>query len=252
MQYFQNFEYEIKINIFKYVNYPLNLALACQNWSVIAKDPYAKTEWLIEHHGEEHALFHAVKLGITFIDMMVCQSLIERKVITSRYFIQMLIKHFRIYNQKLIKLRIGHNFGQLEVDKDNAFQQNIQSSWARNLLTFVFTHLLLANESQSTSTNAKKNLKDTMLTNNHVNNVFAGLKNNSKYIEDLIKKLIIFPLKSLRLDFNNASCTNQPLIPQKYLSINKIDSIKYFDFLQQESFSRYDINKLFLVFLLIS
>ena len=60
MQYFKE---EIKINIFKYVDYPLNLALSCQNWSVIAKNPYAKTEWLIARYGKAHALFHAVRLG---------------------------------------------------------------------------------------------------------------------------------------------------------------------------------------------
>ena len=68
----QNFEYEIKINIFKYVNYPLNLALTCRNWSIIAKVPYAKTVWLIIHYRKAHALFHAVRLGLTFIDITVC------------------------------------------------------------------------------------------------------------------------------------------------------------------------------------
>ena len=65
--YFNNLPNEIKINIFKYVNHPLNLILTCRNWSVIAKDSYAKTEWLIEHHGKERALFHAVRLGSGFI-----------------------------------------------------------------------------------------------------------------------------------------------------------------------------------------
>ena len=96
-QYFQNFEYEIKINIFKYVDSPINLALICRNWSVysvIAKDPYAKTEWLIIRYGKAHALFHAVSLGPTFIDIPVCQTLIARKVIISRYFVQRLLMHF--------------------------------------------------------------------------------------------------------------------------------------------------------------
>ena len=61
MQSFQNFEYEIKINIFKYVDHSLNLALTCRNWSVIAKDPHAKSEWLLVHYGKAHALFHAVR-----------------------------------------------------------------------------------------------------------------------------------------------------------------------------------------------
>ena len=45
---------EIKTINFKYVYFPLNLALTCRNWSVIAKDPYAKTEWLIAHYGKAH------------------------------------------------------------------------------------------------------------------------------------------------------------------------------------------------------
>src|ERR1044072_6888033 len=97
----QYFEYEIKINIFKYVDSPLNLALTCQNWSVIAKDPYAKSEWLIVHYGKEHALFHAIRLGPTFIDISVCQFLIERRVIISRDFIQKLLRQFGTCDQNL-------------------------------------------------------------------------------------------------------------------------------------------------------
>src|SRR2546430_8690670 len=73
----QYLEDEIKIIIFKHVDYPLNLALTCRNWSVIAKDPYAKSEWLMTHYGKEHALFHAVRLGPTFFDMAVYQKLVE-------------------------------------------------------------------------------------------------------------------------------------------------------------------------------
>ena len=138
----QNFEYEIKINIFKYVNYPLNLALTCRNWSIIAKDPYAKTEWLIIHYGKAHALFHAVRLGPTFIDITVCQILITRKVIISRYFVQRLLMHFGKYDQKLIKLKIEHYVGQLDADRIRAFQQKIKSPWASNLPITVFTYLL--------------------------------------------------------------------------------------------------------------
>ncbi|GBC08202.1 hypothetical protein RclHR1_07970004 [Rhizophagus clarus] len=233
MQYFQNFEHEIKINIFKYVNYPLNLLLTCRNWSVIAKDSYAKTEWLLEHHGKEHALFHAVRLGVTFIDMTMCQSLIERRVITSSHFIQLLLKHFRMHNQRLIEHRIEHSFDQFDADKNHFLQQKIQSSWARNLIIFVFNYLL--NERQSAN-NAEKNLplKDIGLDNPLVDNDSAGImlkddKNNLKDTDDLLNKLITFsskfPLHSIR----------QPLlIPDKYLS-SKNDAIK---FLQQNIFLR--------------
>ena len=77
----QYFKYKIKIIISKYVNFPLNLALACQSWSVITKDPDTKSEWFIVHYGKELTLFYAVKLGSTFINVAVCQTLIGRKVI---------------------------------------------------------------------------------------------------------------------------------------------------------------------------
>ncbi|CAB5214670.1 uncharacterized protein OCT59_014747 [Rhizophagus irregularis] len=238
MQYFQNFEYEIKINIFKYVDYPLNLISTCRNWSVIAKDSYAKTKWLIEHHGKEHAFFHAVRLGVTFIDMTMCQSLIERKIISSRYFIQVLLKHFRMHNQRLIELSIGHNFDQFNADKN-------QSSWARNLIIFAFNYLLNDNERQLVY--AEKNLpsKDMRLTNLRVNNDSAEiLKNNKNNLKDteglIINKFITLSSKSpLNLDFNSASFIHQPLlIPDKYLSSKKFDAIKFLDFLQQNIFLR--------------
>src|ERR1044071_8598986 len=105
-QYFQNLEDEIKINIFKYVDNPIKLALTCRRWAEIAKDPCAKTDWLIVHFGKAHAMFHAVRLGPTFIDIALCKNLLARKVIISRYFIQRLLMHFGKYNQKLIELTI--------------------------------------------------------------------------------------------------------------------------------------------------
>ncbi|RIA98882.1 hypothetical protein C1645_748682 [Glomus cerebriforme] len=128
----QSFADEIKIDIFKYVDYPLNLTLTCRNWSIIAKDSHAKTEWLIVKYGKENALFHAVSLGPTFIDIPVCQALIARKVTISRYFIQKLIMHFGKYDQKLIQLKLEHNVG----------QQNIRSSYASDLPVSVFIYLL--------------------------------------------------------------------------------------------------------------
>src|SRR2546423_1390439 len=98
---------EIKINIFKYVNYPQNLALTCQNWAAIAKDPLAKTEWLIVHYGKTHALFHAIRLGRTFIDIPLCQTLVMKKVTVPGYFIQRLLTHLGKYNQTLIIPRIN-------------------------------------------------------------------------------------------------------------------------------------------------
>jgi hypothetical protein len=78
----QNLENEIKTNIFKYVEHPLNLALTCRSWSAIAKTPYAKTEWFLEHYGKEDVLLHATRLGPTFMNTEVEKILITRKIIT--------------------------------------------------------------------------------------------------------------------------------------------------------------------------
>ena len=144
----QNFKYEININIFKYVDYPLNLALTCRNWSVIVKDPYARSEWLIVHYGKLHALFHAVRLGPTFIDMPLCQTLIARNIGISRYFVQRLLMHFGKYDQKLIELKLEHN------DRIRAFQQETKSPWEINLLMTVFIYLLNEGCKQLSNPNA--------------------------------------------------------------------------------------------------
>src|SRR3954447_5539895 len=135
---------QIKINIFKYVDYPLNLALTCRNWSVIVKDLYAKSEWLIVHYGKSHALFHAVILDLNFIDMSLCQILIARNVVISRYFVQRLLMHFGKYDQKLTELKMERNVDhQLDADRIRAFQQQkIKLSWASNLLMSVSIYYL--------------------------------------------------------------------------------------------------------------
>ena len=138
MQYFLNLEHEIKIIIFKYVNNPLNLTLSCRNWSIIAKDPYVKADWLMVRYEKAHALFHAVRLGPTFIDIPLCQALIARNATVSRYFIQRLLIHFVKYDQELLDLKIEHNVGQHD-DRD---LQKIRSPWSSNLPMSVFTRLL--------------------------------------------------------------------------------------------------------------
>src|SRR4051812_39402917 len=131
MQYLQNIEYEIKIIIFKYVNSLLNLVLTCRNWSVIAKNPYAKTEWLIVRYGKAHALFHALRLGPTFIDITVCQTLIARNVAIPRYFIQRLLMPFGKHHQRLII----EDVSRLDADEIRAFQQSLCISIKHNKLS---------------------------------------------------------------------------------------------------------------------
>ena len=125
-------QYFVKINIFKCVEYPLYLASTCQNWFVIAKDPYAKSEWLIVHYGNENALFNAIRLGLSFI--------------TSKYFIQRLLTYFNKYDQ------IEHDVGQIDTDGIRVFQQR-KSHRASNLSSSVFTHLLSNNNNNVLKSN---------------------------------------------------------------------------------------------------
>src|SRR6266540_7027634 len=215
IRYFQNLEDEIKIIIFKYAENPMNLALTCRRWADIAKDSYAKTEWLIVHYGKAHAMFHAVRLGPTFIDIAVCQNLFARKVITSRYFIQKLLSHCGKYDQKLIELKIEHNLGQLDADRIRTFQRTVKLPWASNLPTSVFAYLLVEGCKQLTNSNNESlplkgndmELFHFLSAGPHVINRAPGmLRKNLKYIEELIleHKFTPFPPrpKLPQLDLN--------------------------------------------------
>ncbi|RIA83097.1 hypothetical protein C1645_880702 [Glomus cerebriforme] len=62
------------------------------------KHPYHQTraEWLIYKYGRAQALFHAVRLGESFITEEVVQGLIARGAIISRYFVQRLVMQFGV------------------------------------------------------------------------------------------------------------------------------------------------------------
>uniref|UniRef100_U9UJW8 F-box domain-containing protein n=1 Tax=Rhizophagus irregularis (strain DAOM 181602 / DAOM 197198 / MUCL 43194) TaxID=747089 RepID=U9UJW8_RHIID len=65
----QNSVDEIMINIFRFVEYPINLILTSRDWLRIAKDPYVKSKWLITKYGKLYALYNAARLGPSFIDI---------------------------------------------------------------------------------------------------------------------------------------------------------------------------------------
>src|SRR5437764_4855737 len=95
--------FEIKVEIFKFVENPNSLILSSREWYTVSKDPYARAEWLIYKHGRAHALFHAVRLGSNFLNLEVIQALLARNAILSRYFVQRLLMHFGTYDDKLIE-----------------------------------------------------------------------------------------------------------------------------------------------------
>src|ERR1051325_11389870 len=100
---------ELRVEIFKYLNTPISLALTNRKWYAISQDPHARAEWLIYKYGRAHVLFHAVRLGEGFITEDVVQALLARNAILSRYFIQRLLMQFGSFDERLIELKIEHN-----------------------------------------------------------------------------------------------------------------------------------------------
>src|ERR1051325_9680071 len=129
---------ELRVEIFKYLNTPISLALTNRKWYAISQDAHARAEWLIYKYGKAHALFYAVRLGGGFIAENVVQTLLARNVIISRYFIQRLLMQFGSYDERLIELEIEHNVNH----RISAFQKKLQSPWAGNIPLSVFTKLL--------------------------------------------------------------------------------------------------------------
>src|SRR5581483_3310004 len=120
--------YELNVDIFRFVTTPISLILTNRQWYTISKDAHARAEWLINKYGRAHALFHAVRLGNSFITQEVVQALLARKAIMSRYFIQRLLMHFGSYDEKSIELQT---------------ELNIQKKlWASNLPLPVFTKFI--------------------------------------------------------------------------------------------------------------
>src|ERR1051325_9726249 len=113
----QSLSDELRVEIFKFLNTPISLALTNRKWYSISQDPHARAELLIYKYGRAHALFHAVRLGEGFITEDVVQALLARDAILSRYFIQRLLMQFGSYDKRLIELKIEHNANHLDFDK---------------------------------------------------------------------------------------------------------------------------------------
>jgi hypothetical protein len=213
MENFQNFEPKIKINIFKYIKSPLNLALTCRNWYVIAKDPYAKTEWLIARYGKAHALFNAVRLGPTFIDISVCQTLIARNIVISRCFIQSLLTHFGKYDQRLIEFKMEYDGVHHDTDR---IRNSQQSSWASNLPVAVFTYLLDEGYKQLCDVNDSP-LKNGDSTSHAINHAprMPGKNLKDTKNSNSNKRFTPFPPRNL----NNSSSVDSVLFPTDHPAV---------------------------------
>jgi len=127
---------ELRVEIFKRINVPISLILTDRKWYTFSRDPQSRAKWLIHKYGKAHALFHAVRLGNSFMTPEVLQALLTKNVIISRYFLQRLLMNFGGHDERLMRERNAHyqNFNVI-----NAIQP---SPWAGNLPLIVFTTLI--------------------------------------------------------------------------------------------------------------
>ncbi|CAG8513692.1 12866_t:CDS:1 [Cetraspora pellucida] len=132
----------IEYIIFKYVKSPKNLTLSSKAWSHIGKNANARAEWIIYHYGRAQALFHAVRLGPSFVNVSVVQAIIKKRGILSRYFIQKLLLHYGSYDLNLIELKLTHNIGQIDLERIRSLKKNVLMPWASNLQLSVLTYFL--------------------------------------------------------------------------------------------------------------
>ncbi|CAG8532802.1 8310_t:CDS:1 [Cetraspora pellucida] len=129
---------EILINFFKFITSPKNFASSCKRFSIIARDEHARAEWIICQYGKAHALFHAIRLGPSFINLPVAKAIVAKKAILSRYFVQKLLINFGKHDQQLLELKIAHNImGHVDINRINH-----KVPWSSNLQIPVFTYLM--------------------------------------------------------------------------------------------------------------
>ncbi|CAG8501817.1 6594_t:CDS:2, partial [Cetraspora pellucida] len=123
---------EIKITIFRFIQFPKNLSLTCKCWNNITNDSQARAEWILYQFGCAHSLFHAVRLGPSFITVSVVQSILAKGGIFSRYFVQRLCMHFGRYDNKLIEFKIKH-MSQADAERIQRLQQQNNVPWGSDL-----------------------------------------------------------------------------------------------------------------------
>ncbi|RIA98884.1 hypothetical protein C1645_812203 [Glomus cerebriforme] len=199
MQYFKNFEDEINVNIFKYVDYPLYLILTYRSWSIIIKDSYVKVEWLIVHYGKAYALFHSVRLGPIFSNMEVCLKDIED-------LIKKLIKFppnksdFKNIRQLISKERPSNN----KFDVIKYFDSFQQKSFLRPITVLP----LFINNVRSTR-NVYQRRRNQLARQRYANRIYRRVRRHTQLNvsinnEDILNRIVNLPLQT----------TNDPLINQ--------------------------------------
>ncbi|CAG8449240.1 8818_t:CDS:10 [Cetraspora pellucida] len=127
-----NLPYEILNNIFKQIKILNNVIIICKFISLLVKNHQFKSDWIIYHYGKAHALFYAIGLGPSFIDIDTVKVIIQKKGILSRYFIQRLCLAFGKYDMNLIDQKINHVIDDINGNKLLLLQKKT-IPWASDL-----------------------------------------------------------------------------------------------------------------------
>ncbi|CAG8636237.1 222_t:CDS:1, partial [Scutellospora calospora] len=171
--------------------------------SSVVKNENARAAWIIQNYVRAHALFHAVRLGPSFISVSVAQAIITKRGILSRYFIQKLLIHYGSYDLKLIEKKISHNVGQFDI---RSLEKKSHKPWGSDLQLSVFTYNLSVAKSQFETSELCIKGNDMELFHfpsggpHPISDAPDILKKNFNAIKDLIlhMKFIPFPPRPIR------------------------------------------------------
>src|SRR6185312_4367871 len=125
----------VRVIIVSHLENPLPLARCSHGWYDLVYSSDVKSTWLLSRYGRTHALFHAVRIGDSFITPEVVELMLKKGAQISQYFIQRLVLGFGKYDQKLINLKLMYH-----VRPPDLYQAS--SPWASNLSVDVFSQLL--------------------------------------------------------------------------------------------------------------
>ncbi|CAG8729948.1 7700_t:CDS:1, partial [Funneliformis mosseae] len=192
-------------------------------WNNIAKDPYAKTEWLLHRFGKTHALFHGIRLGPTFINENVCQTLLSRNVIFSRYLVQRVLTHYGRQDPALTEMKLKYNVIPAETNKLRLDQNKLSNPWASDLPFSVFSIILQEGEARFSKIPVKGNDMElfhfisagTLI----IHYASQELKNNFDTIKNLITKyhFVPFPPRPRKLQLSyDIDPHNNLMVPEEY------------------------------------
>nr|CAG8511391.1 10622_t:CDS:2 [Entrophospora candida] len=84
----ENLPLEFLIQVYTYNKTPISLILVNKRIYKLFMSPLAKAKWALGTFGKTHALFHAIRLGKTFITVDVIKALLKLKANFSRYLVQ--------------------------------------------------------------------------------------------------------------------------------------------------------------------